>query len=132
MRYHREIPLALFAQTLPSAEEVADRVLFDLLRGFNPYSQGQYRQPDHAQVDRDDRISNGVRHQFAGDRGDTKADRVDYSTERMSPSERSATLASDTADMDHKRQIFLRDGSGLAASGRDRSDTKRSANGHRH
>ena len=52
--------------------------------------------------------------------------------ERMSPSERSATLASETADMDRKRQIFLRDGSGLAASGSDRSETKMSAIWHRH
>ena len=68
-----------------TAEEVVDRVLFDLLRGYNPYAQKQQIevQQGQEQANFEARTSGAIRHQFVGERGAAKADEADEATLRM-------------------------------------------------
>ena len=73
----------LFKIRYTTAEEVADRVLFDLLRGVNPYKQVKKVQPAQDEANQHERAYNGLRHQFVGERGATNADHADDTNLRM-------------------------------------------------
>ena len=64
----------MFKIRFTTAEDVADRVLFDLLRGVNPYSRIQHIEHDKEEANLLTRANDGIRYQFVGERGATNAD----------------------------------------------------------